>query len=259
MRLANVARPHRGGGGIAPARGGPSAFNLHNQEVVRAEYQGPKGAGFTVDFLEDKARIELDQALVDGLLVIRGSSIEAVVTSTDAVKQKMRSYLDAHFRGSSMHGNNHRRVSNAASQSAYFNDLEKQGQVTATIYSKFGYGKGGEFRDFLLLHMRGGTLRPTSGDWLRIPARGTAGFGQVGKYEMSGSQVFFVKSKDGAKLFLLRKMPGAGKTQLLATLVKSLQIKPDLQGLELVLAARGAEFERHFSATFTRRKAEAGL
>ncbi|MBA3055113.1 MAG: hypothetical protein FP826_09300 [Sphingomonadales bacterium] len=246
-------------------RGGfpQSGFNLHNQAVLRANYQGPRSVGFTVEFLGEQGRIRLDEALQQGVVVIRESSIEAVQTTTDEVKQKMRTYLDGHFTGSAMHGNNHRRVSNAAVQSVYFNDIADKGQFTALIYSKFGIGKGDTFVDYLLLHMRGGTVVPKSGDWLRIAnpdaAGGQAGPGtnpQTGYYPISNSDIFFAKSKDGQKLYQLRRFRGSKKTVLLATLLKSLKIAPSLQGLEAILASRGAVFERNFDAIFSRKKAE---
>ena len=267
LRLANIARPVRGGGMISPAKGGPSVFNAHNQGVLRAEYQGPRGSGFAVEFLEDKARIKLDEGLAAGFAVITGSSIEALVTANDELKQKMRTYLDGHFRGSAMHGNAHRRISNAAVQSAYFDSVKEGVGFASTIYSKFGFGKGPkDFVDFLLLHMRGGTIRPANGGWLRVPGRARFGGGKyagarwnLGSYEQSSSKIFFVKSKDGQKMYLLRQQKGGVAAELLETLVKSLTIKPSLQGLEGIMATNGAVFERHFAASFTRRKAEAGL
>ena len=263
LRLANLRQPSSRTGMMGPAKGGPSVFNAHNQGVLRADYQGPRGSGFTVEFLDDKARAALDQGLAAGITVITGSSIEALVSSNDELKQKMRTYLDGHFRGSALHGNNHRRISNAAVQSAYFDTVIGGRGFAATIYSKFGFrdaggGNGGGFVDFLLLHMRGGTLRPRNGEFMRVPGRSRFA-SQIGQFEMSGSQIVWAKSKDGQKLFKLRRFKGGKATELLETLVKSLTIKPSLQGLEAVMATNGAVFERHFDAVFTRRRAEAGL
>lgn len=254
----------RRSGMIAGGQFPRSAFNLHNQGVERAQYQGPRGSGFAVEFLGEKARQQLDHALFEGVAVVRSSAIEAVVSSTDTIKQKMRTYLDGHFRGSAMHGNAHRRASNAMVQSAYFNDLADKGQVTALIYSKFGFRNAGGFVDFLLLHMRGGEIKPTTGEWLRIPGRerfSGSRFGgariNVGEYDGSGSSIHWAKSKDGAKLFLLRTFKGGKKTELLETLVKSLRIEPSLQGLEGVMATYGPQFESDFSAAFSRRESQA--
>lgn len=238
-----------------------TAFNLHNQAVLRADHQGPRGVGFAVEFLGEGGRIQLDEGLELGVIAIRDSSIEAVVATTDEVKQRMRSYLDSHFTGSALHGNNHRRVSNAAVQSVYYDDIGEKGQYTGLIYSKFGVGKGAAFVDFLLLHMRGGTIRPKTKDWLRIPNTEEAGSrgGQTGRYAMSDSEIFFVPSADGQKLFQLRRYRRTKKTVLLATLVKSLKFEPSLQGLEAILAARGAVFERNFDAIFSRKKFEGGF
>lgn len=233
------------------ASAGTSAFlNLHNQGIVRAEYQGARGNGFTVEFLAERAARELNIALGAGVIAFRGASIAAVVSSTDELKQKMRTFLDGHFTGSALHGNNHRRVSNASVQSVYYDDIESEGQFTSLIYSKFGYRGNGGFVDFLLLHIRGGTIRPESGEWLRIPNLREPGArnGQTGFFPVSGSDIFFTPSKDGKKLYQLRRSRNGGETKLLATLVKSLAIKPSLQGLETIMAQRRAIFERDFDA-----------
>ncbi len=258
-------RPRRGGMiGTSASAGSSALMNFHNQGVARAEYTGPRGSGFTVEFLGVKAARDLTDSLEQGALAIRGSSIAAVVSSTDELKQMMRSFLDAHFTGSDMHGNNHRRVSNAAVQSVYYDEVTEKGQFAALIYSKFGFRGPTGFVDFLLLHMRGGTVRPTKGQWLRIANPDEpSSFAQAGSYGMSNSQIFFVPSKDGKKLFQLRRYNAggfnkkAGQTRLLATLLKSLTFAPSLQGLEAIMAQRGALFERHFDAEWARRKQEA--
>lgn len=242
------------------SRGGfpRTAMNFHNQALLRATYQGARGQGFAVEFLSERSRIQLDAALADGAILIRESSVEAVVEATDETKQKMRTFLDSHFTGSEMHGNMHRRVSNAAVQSVYYDEVGDKGQFASLIYSKFGVGRGSTFVDYLLLHIRGGTLRPKQGDWLRIPnsEEGQPLRGQSGYYPMTNSEIFFARRKRDNKLFQLRRYRSSGKTVLLATLVKSLRIDPSLQGLEAILAARGAVFVRKFDAIFSRKKAE---
>lgn len=239
-------------------------MNFHNQALARADYQGVRGQGFAIEFLGTKAAAEMNAALVQGSVAIRSSSIEAAVTSTDELKQKMRSFLDAHFTGSEMHGNQHRRVSNASVQSVTFDDVAEKGQFTSLIYSKFGYRGAGGFVDFLLLHMRGGTVKPKGGDWIRLDRRGKGQIGQQsGFFPMSRRDTFFVEAEDGKKLFQLRRKrgakPGAANgTELLATLVKSLTFKPSLQGLETIMGQRGAIFERHFDALLGQRLSEGG-
>lgn len=229
-------------------------MNFHNQGLLRAERSQPR-TGFTVEFLSEKAVTELRDSLEQGVVAIRASSFAALAAETDETKQKMRAFLDAHFTGSDMHGNGHRRVSNAAVQSVYYDDLAEKGQVTSLIYSKFGVGGGAGFVDFLLLHMKGGTIKPQKGDWLRIPASSARGIGnQSGFYPLSRSDIFFVESKDKNKLFQLRRpRRGSAKTELLATLMKSITFAPSLAGLERILADRGAVFERHFAQDFESR------
>jgi len=175
------------------------AFNVHNQNTIRARYQGSgRGSGFYVEFLRDKAAIKLEHDLDDGAFQIIDASLAALITTTDDAKQKIRTYLDGVFLGSAMHGNMHRRVSNAGAQSIYYNDFEAKGQFTGLIYSKWGRGRGpANFVDFLLLHVRGGTVRPRDGGWLRIPGLGVprSAPGQAGAYPISGSRIFFARSK----------------------------------------------------------------
>lgn len=256
-------------GMIAKAWFPRTAFNLHNQAVLRARYHGddrrndtigPR-TGFVVEFLGEKARIQLDAALTQGVVAIRASTMEALVAETDETKQLLRTYLDAHFRNSQWHGNGHRRVSNAAAQSLYYDDVAETGGVTSLIYSKFGHRGGGGFVDFLLLHIKGGILTPRVKDWLRIENLEETGrsFGRPmnnGYYPISNSDIFMVKSKDGQKLFQLRRPRSGGKTVLLATLLKSLPVTASLAGVGTILAARGARLERHFDATFSRKKAD---
>ncbi|WP_221403589.1 hypothetical protein [Croceicoccus naphthovorans] len=238
-------------------------MNFHNQGLARADYQGARGQGFTVEFLAEKAARDMEAGLQQGAVAIRSSSIEAAVTSTDEIKQKMRSFLDAHFTGSEMHGNNHRRVSNASVQSVTYDDVSEKGQFTSLIYSKFGYRGGGGFVDFLLLHMRGGTVKPQKGEWIRLDRRGKGQIGQqTGFFPLSKRDTFFVEADDGKKLFQLRRKRGGGPaakgTELLATLVRSLTFKPSLQGLETIMATRGAVFERHFDALLGQRLSQSG-
>lgn len=234
-------------------------MNLHNQGVVRAEFQGSNRRGFTVEFLGGKAQRQVEAALEDGVLRIVESSITAVVATTDDVKQKLRSYLDSHFTGSAMHGNAHRRISNALVQSAYYDNVKGKPGFSSLIYSKLGRGKGpASFVDFLLLHMRGGTIAPKQGEWMPIINRETnpGGLAKVGNF--GSSSVFFVPSKDGQKLFLLRKIKGGGSTTLLATLVKSIQVPASLSGIDAIAAQRGAIFERNFDAAWARSESMAG-
>lgn len=235
-------------------------LNFHNQGVMRAEFSSTTGRGFTVEFLGFKTQRKLEQALEDGVLRIVESSITAVIVTTDEVKQKLRSYLDAHFTGSAMHGNAHRRVSNAMVQSVYYPDVNGQAGFASLIYSKLGKGKGpSSFVDFLLLHMRGGTIAPKQGEWLQIRNRQNdpGRLAKVGNY--GSSNVFFVPSKDGQKLFLLRKIKGGNSTTLLATMVKSVKVPASLPELDTIAAQRAVLFERNFDAAWARSaKAEAG-
>ena len=234
-------------------------MNFHNQGVLRADFGSAARGGFSVEFLGAKTQKQVEEMLKSGVMRIVESSITAVVATTDEVKQKLRSYLDSHFAGSAMHGNAHRRISNALVQSTYYEDVNGQPGFTSLIYSKLGKGKGpSSFVDYLLLHMRGGTLRPKQGEWMRVNNDETDpnGLSKVGNF--GSSSVFFVPSKDGQKLFLLRKIKGGGSTTLLATLVKSIQIPASLSGIDAIAATRGALFERNFDVAWKRSESMAG-
>lgn len=219
------------------------------------------GRGFGVVFDAFRSEKYTREMLEEDAVLVSGASVEAVVATTNEVKELIRAYLDANFTGSSFIGGSNgrtsrRRVSFAASQSRFYDDREERGQYTGLIYSKFGRGNGpASFVDFLLLHVRGGTITPTNGEWIRLGADGATGFGQVGKYKFSGSQIFFAKSKDGQKLFLLRKK-GKGKnaaTELIATLVKKIVVPATLSGIDAIAARREDLFYGHFAEALEQR------
>ncbi len=240
------------------------AMNFRNQNLPRAEYQGARGSGFYVEFIGSRATLKLEEHLADQHLAIRGASIEGVVRATDEIKQKIRRYLDSQFRGSEMHGNNHRRAANAASQSIYYNEIAEKGQFTGLIYSKLGRGSGAGFVDYLLLQLRGGTIKPRQGDWLKLVSSQLrrAGIaligGQTGYFPFSKSTIFWARSADGKKLFLLRSYSkgslsqNAGKTELLATLPAEIKVKPRLGGLDDIARLREPLFLKHFDAVLSR-------
>lgn len=251
----------RRGGMLGRAGGGRTAFNLHNQARPRANGGGGGGAGFTVEFLGEKARQRLDEALGASVIVIAQSSGEALVEETDQTKQMVRSYIDGVFAGSAMHANNHRRVSNAAAQSVYYDDHQGEPALASLIYSKFGSGKHRSFVDYLLLHMRGGTIRPKGGKYLMLANTPVVGdnFKGANIGSFASGDVAMAQSKNRDKLFLIRRPKGGGRGVLLATLLKSLTFAPDLPGVDGILAGRGARFESNFDAVFSRKKSEAGL
>jgi hypothetical protein len=155
-------------GMITRSGSNPSVMNFHSQGVVRAKSHGPRGPGFTVEFLDVKGMNAFAAGIADGAMVIADASVQTVVLTVDTIKQKLRTYFDSVFNASAPHRNNHRRASNAMVQSAIYDDLAAKGQFTGLIYSKLGRGLGPQsFIDYLLAHIDGRTLRP-QGDWLRI-------------------------------------------------------------------------------------------
>lgn len=211
------------------------------------------GQGFTVQF--ERPSPGPYEQLRDDSVAVRGASIEAVVQTTTEVKERIRDYIDAHFTGSEFHGNNRRRVSNASAQAAFYDEVEERGQYAGLVYSKFGKRDGGGFVDFLLLHVRGGTVKPKSGDWLRIAATGKRGgpSPQSGFFAYSQSDIFFRKSKDGKKLYQFRRYRKSGVSsrkntlELIATLVKSVTFPASLSGVDEIARRRPELFDGYFA------------
>lgn len=212
------------------------------------------GSGFRVDFQRpDPGPFEV---LSKDAVAVRGASIEAVHSTTEEVKEAIRDFIDAHFTGSEFHGNGRRRVSNASAQSTYYDEIDEKGQYAGLVYSKFGTRDAGGFVDFLMLHVRGGTLKPRRMQWLRIRTPGSSALlgGQSGFFALSRSDIFFKQSADGKKLFQFRRFrkdsPSSkrGKLELLATLVKQVKFPARLSGIDLIAARRPELFEKHFFA-----------
>ena len=222
------------------------------------------GRGFTLQFDRSGTETNARETLEANAVVIQGASIDAVVKTTVEVKLKIRAYINAHFKGSDFTSNNNRRVANASAQDVFYNDIAAKGQYTGLVYSKFGKRDGASgFLDFLLLHVRGGTLTARDGGYLRIANTKIAGslgvIAQSGFFETSQSNIFFTKSADGKKLFQLRRykknsLSGkAGKTELIATLMKQLVFPARLTGIDEIARSRGDLFTKHFNDAFNRR------
>jgi hypothetical protein len=214
------------------------------------------GQGFHIAF--ERSEPGPYEAMRDEGVAVRGASVDAVVRTTTEIKNLIRDYIDAHFTGSRFTSNSRRRVSNTI-QDVFYDDLEEKGQYAGLVYSKFGKRDQGRFVDYLLLHVRGGVLRPRSGDWLRIatPAGNILG-AQSGFYERSGSDIFFRPSDDGKKLFQLRRRRDRGgrrgSLELLATLVKSVAFAGSLSGIEAIARRRPEMFEGYFAEALNLRR-----
>lgn len=207
------------------------------------------GSGFRVQFERpDPGPLDI---LARDAVVVRGASIDAVYETTEQTKEAIRDYIDAHFGNSEFHGNGRRRVSNASAQSTYYNEIDEKGQYAGLVYSKFGYRGAGGFVDFLLLHVRGGTIRPKRGNWLKLRADGVGFTGQTGFFSGSQADNFFRESSDGQKLYQFRRFRKRDRNnpdsiKLLATLVRKVEIPARLSGIDLIAARRGELFERNF-------------
>jgi hypothetical protein len=204
------------------------------------------------------------EVMRDAGVAVRGASVEAVVRTTNEVKERIRDYIDAHFKSSEFHGNGRRRVSNASAQAMFYDEIEDKGQYAGLVYSKFGKRDAGGFVDYLLLHVRGGTLKPRRGDWLRIGQRGVIGNPQSGFFGLSKSDIFFRPSADGKKLFQFRRFRKGGASrrrgtlELLATLVKQVAFPASLSGVENIARQRPELFEGYFAEALQLRAARAG-
>lgn len=232
---------------------------------------GSADGNFLLWFEEKAGTEKLREQMARDAVEIRGAGVQSVVDTTNEVKERLRNYLDSYFIRSEVIGGAggrkaRRRVSFAAAQSRFYDDIAADGQYSGQIYSKWGRGKGPDsFVDFLMLHLRGGTVRPKRGDWIKIrnPAiPGLHGGGdQVGEYPISNSRIFFKKAPGGRKMFILRETFGFGsgrrkqdrKVELLATLVKSLTFAPQLTGLDAIAATRIDLFDKKFRAALDAR------
>jgi hypothetical protein len=232
--------------------------------LVSGTFKGSEslsGRGFKVEF--DRSGVGPAEALEQEGIVLRGASVEAVVKTATAIKERIRDFIDAHFGGSTFTRNGRRRVANASAQVKFYDELESKGQYAGLVYSKFGKRDAGGFVDFLLLHMRGGTLEAHGGGWLKISAAGMRGdLARTGSFADAGTSVFFRPSKDGTKLFMFRKRSGiaaGGALQLIATLVKAVTIPASLSGIEAIARQRPELFEGYFGAAVDRlRQQEVG-
>lgn len=226
------------------------------------------GQGFRVEF--ETPSPGPYEVMRDEGVAVRGASVEAVHRTTEDVKLRILAYIDAHFQGSAFTSNSHRRVANASAQAAYYDDVEAKGQYAGLVYSKFGKRDAGGFVDYLLLLVRGGTVRPQQGKWLRIinsgPGGEAASVAQTGKFGLSQSDIFFVRSKDGKKLYQLRRYAKgssiaskAGKTELLATLLPSVTFTARLSGIDEIARQRPELFDGYFADALKLRRMAQGV
>ena len=224
-------------------------------------------SGFSVEFGDVKGMQAFAAGIEDGAIVIANASIQTVVLTIDTLKQKLRTYFDSVFTGSTPTRNSHRRATNAMVQSAIFNDMEAKGQFAGLIYSKLGRGMGPQsFIDYLLAHLEGSTLQP-QGDWLRIAedersrylqARG--GFVPTGYNKATRTTVYWRPDpNDPNKLYLLRRDERTGHTDLLDVLLKSVTLPPRLAGLQPLLDESEAIFDRNLDRVWARLSTESGL
>lgn len=216
--------------------------------------------GFMVRYDSTRTVIELEDHLSNQQTLVRDASIHAVVNTVAEIKKRLRTYLDGQFRRSRVHGNNHRRASNAAVQSKRYNEISEKGQFSELIYSKLGDNSPSGFVDYLLPMVRGATIRPTRGNWMKLVSTkmrmmGIAGLNwRAGYSPDSQSSIFWRKSNDGKKLFLLRSYAqssrsiDAGKTELLATLPAEIEVKPRLRGIDDIAKLREPLFLKNFDA-----------
>lgn len=226
--------------------------------------EGFNGRGFRVEF-ERSGPGPLEQMEAEGV-VVRGASVEAVVKTTNTVKERIRDFVDAHFSGSGFTRNGRRRAANASAQSRFYDELEAKGQYAGLVYSKFGKRDAGGFVDFLLLHMRGGSVTARGGGWLKIisPEARQRGdlFASSGSFPTAGSDVFFRPAKNGTELLMFRKYRGAsaraGTLQLIATLVKAVVIPATLGGIDEIARERPELFEGYFAEALARMRQQQG-
>ena len=223
------------------------------------------GRGFELVFDKTRGDLDLEDFSEREGIFFSGASADAVVKTTTDVKLKIRAYINAHFKGSQFTGNNNRRVANASAQDKFYDERTTKGQYAGLVYSKFGKRDGAKgFVDYLLLHIYGGAVKAAGGGWLRINASGRKTFGtsgQTGFYSLSQSDIFFTKSADGRKLFLLRRYKRGsftakkeGKTELIATLLKTLIFPARLTGIDEIFRSSRDLLTKNFLDELERRR-----
>ncbi|RDV06424.1 hypothetical protein DXH95_03080 [Sphingorhabdus pulchriflava] len=234
-----------------------------------ASAAGSNFGGFLVRYDSQRTVVELEKHLQDEHGIIRDASIYAVVHTVAEIKKLLRTYLDGQFRRSMVHGNNHRRASNAAVQSKRYNEIAEKGQFSELIYSKLGDNSPSGFVDYLLPLVRGATIRPVRGNWMKLVSTkmrmmGIAGLNWKAGYSPdSKSSIFWRRSDDGKKLFLLRSYAksspsiDAGKTELLATMPAEIEVKPRLRGIDTIAQRREPLFLKNFDAQLGARTGQA--
>src|SRR5438105_484213 len=118
-----------GGGGVK----GSGGFSFESPRLPSGKVLQYRGRGDYTGISGFRVEVEREgpgplEQMIDQGVAVRGASVEAVTKTTEAIKQRIRDYIDAHFTGSRLVKNNRRRVSNAAAQSVYYDELESKGQ-----------------------------------------------------------------------------------------------------------------------------------
>ena len=172
-----------------------------------------------------------------------------VVAVTDTGKQVQadwRAVVNSRFSRSARVGGGNRRVANAIRLKVYDNP---GASAAALVYSKFGRrGAGGEFVDYLLPHVVGATIRPTTSRWLYIPLTGGRR-SRTSRLAVSQSANLVFIPLSGGRALLVRK--SKTRSTPVALLVRQIRVSRTLD-LDQAVARAGAVLPERLAANIER-------
>lgn len=196
-------------------------------------------------------RGQLDEFLRGERVAIYAGTKKAVGEATDITKRQLRGTINSAFTGSRLTKGGNRRVANAIRSKTYDDSAEGRG-FTGFVYSRFGRGRGEEWVDYLLPHIRGAVITPRRRRWLMIvtPAGDTALGNRrtrrsvrnaLDKLQEGDSRIKWIPAKGRKKIYLVRQQKN--KTELLAVLVKRVSLRKRLD-LAPTIRASGETLQR---------------
>lgn len=178
---------------------------------------------------------------------IRDAANKAVRGATEELKGAARAEVDRGLGG--------KRVSNAI-RARYFRG--SGGDITGTIYSKFGVRRNGRFEDFLLPHILGGEQRPRRGGWLLVPIlrrlRNRSFRGdKLRAWLATQKGIAFIRATSGPRagrmIYIVKQT--RTRSHLLAVLVKQVRLRKRVD-FAPVLARHEASFPGRLAAEIAR-------
>ncbi|MEQ8345077.1 MAG: hypothetical protein RIB84_23885 [Sneathiellaceae bacterium] len=151
----------------------------------------------------------LQQHMRTEALVVERSSKRGTKAATDATKTAIRRRVARALTG----GKRGRNVANAIRSQVYH---DGPGKDAGLVWNKFGRGKGAQFVDYLLPHVKGAMIAAPSGGFLFIPQTATRAEARRSR------RVAFIPWSGG--LLMIAPRP-RGQFKVLAILLKRVRLK----------------------------------